>query len=171
MRRSLGSGSRWERCGERVRELLDLGREQAPRSVGELCDMRRIVDGDHPVARTVGVKPRAAHEREAQHAEHVDVTDAVALQGGSDAGDLSLERVELPGAVTAVDEQHLVALDAPGASELDRCPVSAVSSTPPGPFDPGGFVWIRLGFGLEQALGGVVCPGFERAAPSVERSC
>jgi len=79
-----------------------------------------VIDCDQPVASAAGVKPRAAHEREAQRAEHPDITDTVAPQSGSDPRDLPLERVELPRAVTAVYEQHLAALDDSGPSELYR---------------------------------------------------
>jgi len=103
------SGGWREGCGERVSG-----------AVGELRDVAGVIDGDHPVTRAAVVKEAAAHVRVAQRTAHANVArHAAAVQCVIDGCDLSLQRVELPGAVAAVDQQLLAAMYDPGACELD----------------------------------------------------
>lgn len=101
-------------CPECFRELVDLFGGERAGTLGELCDVGGVVDGDQSVARTAEVQPLAPHEREAERAEHGDIAGVVAIQDVGDAGDLPLERVELARTITTVDdEQQFPTVDDP----------------------------------------------------------
>jgi hypothetical protein len=77
-----------------------------------------VVDRHQSAECPAVVQPLAAHEREAQRSEHRPVTSAVVHQHAGDALHLTLQRVELAGAVASVDEQLLAAVDDAGGREL-----------------------------------------------------